>query len=207
MKYNLDLEKLSLRTYMSILKSQNLLPSRIILLQNIDENFAFFERKEIQYVSQLRKSLSTAKRIVSFAEESGISEEYLTILKREMNSLDQKPVLISSFPDIDLALVSRLEEVGVKNSKDYWEQNQSESEELLCLCDLVRINGVGPIAAKVFYEAGYHSVSDVAEADAAVMLEKTSAVNESRQYYKMKLGLKDMQFCIDFASLLMKYCD
>ncbi|HSR04361.1 MAG TPA: DUF4332 domain-containing protein [Proteiniclasticum sp.] len=207
MKYNLDLEKLSAKTYMSIIKSQNLLPSRKILLQNIEENFAFFERKEIQYVSQLRRSLSTPKKISSFAEESGISEEYLTILKREMNSLEQKPVLISSFPDIDLELVSRLDELGVRNSKDYWEQNLSESKELLCLCDLVRINGVGPIAAKVFYEAGYQSVSDVAEADAAVMLEKTSAVNESRQYFKAKLGLKDMQFCIDFASLLMKYCD
>jgi len=207
MKYNFDLEKLSLKTYMSILKGQNLLPSRKILLHNIDENFTFFERKELQYVSQLRKGLSTPKKISSFVEESGISEEYLTILKREMNSLEQKPVLISSFPDIDSTLVSRLDEVGVRNSKDYWEQNRSESEELLCLCDLVRINGVGPIAAKVFYEAGYHSVSDVAEADAAVMLEKTSAVNESRQYYKMKLGLKDMQFCIDSASLLMKYCD
>jgi len=207
MKYNFDLEKLSLKTYMSILKGQNLLPSRKILLHNIDENFTFFERKELQYVSQLRKGLSTPKKISSFVEESGISEEYLTILKREMNSLEQKPVLISSFPDIDSTLVSRLDEVGVRNSKDYWEQNRSESEELLCLCDLVRINGVGPIAAKVFYEAGYHSVSDVAEADAAVMLEKTSAVNESRQYYKAKLGLKDMQFCIDSASLLMKYCD
>lgn len=42
MKYNLDLEKLSVKIYRSILKNQNLLPSRKILLQNIDENFAFF---------------------------------------------------------------------------------------------------------------------------------------------------------------------
>jgi len=207
MKYNLDLEKLSVEIYRSILKNQNLLPSRKILLQNIDENFAFFERKEIQYVSQLRRSLSTPKKIASFSAESGISEEYLAILKREMNSLEQKPVLISSFPDIDSTLVLKLDESGIKNSKDYWEQNRSETEELFCLCDLVRINGVGPIAAKAFYEAGYQAVSDVAKADAAVMLGKVSAVNEEKHYYKAKLGLKDMQFCIDFASLLMKYCD
>lgn len=207
MKYNLDLEKISVETYKTILKSQNLLPSRKILMQNIDENFAFFEQKEIQYVSQLRKNISTPQKITFFAEMSGMSVEYLSILKREINSLVQKPVPITSFPDIDSTLVSRLDEAGIKNSKDYWEQNQSETEELFRLCDLVRINGVGPIAAKVFYEAGYLSVSEVAEADAAVMLEKATAVNEAQHYYKGKLGLKDMQFCIDFASLLMKYCD
>jgi len=27
-----------------------------------------------------------------------------------------------------------------------------------------------------------------------------------KQYYKVNLGLKDMQFCIDFARLLMRFC-
>ena len=79
------------------------------------------------------------------------------------------------------------------------------SDELFCLCDLVRINGVGPVAARAFYEAGYHSASEVAAAYAEDMLEKVSAVNETHHYYKAKLGIKDMQFCIDFALLLNKY--
>ncbi len=37
------------------------------------------------------------------------------------------------------------------------------------------------------------------------MLEKVSAVNKVHRYYKAKLGVKDMQFCIDFALLLNKY--
>lgn len=82
---------------------------------------------------------------------------------------------------------------------------QDFSDELFCLCDLVRINGVGPIAARAFHEAGYRSASDVAAADAAVMLEKVSAVNEAQHDYKAKLGLKDMLFCIDFALLLNQY--
>lgn len=64
---------------------------------------------------------------------------------------------------------------------------------------------MGAIAAKAFYEAGYKSVVEVAVADAAVMLGKVSEVNEAKQCYKAKLGIKDMQFCIDFASLLIKY--
>ena len=76
---------------------------------------------------------------------------------------------------------------------------------MFCLCDLVRINGVGPLAARAFYEAGYQSALDVSEADPQEMLEKVSEVNEIHRYYKARLGIKDMQFCIDFARLLKKY--
>ncbi len=93
----------------------------------------------------------------------------------------------------------------MKTSKEYWVTKHDLSDELFCLCDLVRINGVGPVAAKAFYEAGYRSVSDVAASDATVMLEKVSTVNEAQHYFKAKLGQKDMQFCIDFAVLLNKY--
>jgi hypothetical protein len=64
---------------------------------------------------------------------------------------------------------------------------------------------VGAVAAKAFYEAGYRSVAAVARADADVILEKISKVNKAKRYYKAQLGVKDMQFCIDFASLLIKY--
>ncbi len=36
----------------------------------------------------------------------------------------------------------------------------------LCLCDLVRINGVSLLAVKTFYEAGYQFVGAVAGAEA-----------------------------------------
>lgn len=203
MQYNLNIEGLSLEKYKDILKKQNLLPGRKILLQNIDENFAFFERKGIINVFQLRKSLASLQKIVAVSKDSGITEDYLTILKREMSSLEQKPVLIASFPGIDPSLIENLINYGIKNSKEYWEHNQSGTDELFCLCDLVRINGVGPVAAKAFYEAGYRSVFDFAQADAALMLEKVSEINRTRNYYKAKLGIKDMQFCIDFAQLLI----
>lgn len=202
MKYNLDTECLSLEDYEDILKKQNLLPGRRLLLHHIDDNFAIFKNAGIRNVYQLRKSLSTARKIASFSEQSGISEAYLLILRREIGSFEQKPVLISSFPDADSTLIESLNKSGIKNSKDYWEQNQSATNELFYLCDLVRINGVGPVAAKAFYEAGYRSVLDISQADAAQMLEKVSAVNETRHLFKAKLGLKDMQFCIDFAQLI-----
>ncbi|MCB5229223.1 MAG: DUF4332 domain-containing protein [Candidatus Cloacimonetes bacterium] len=205
MKYNLDLERLSVQKYKDLLKQQNLLPGRRILWQDIDKNFAVFESKGIKSVADLKKSLSTPKRITAFATESGLSEEYLVILRREIGSLEQKPVPLLEFPGINASLLEKLAESGLRTSKEYWDQKPDISDELFCLCDLVRINGVGPVAARAFYEAGYHSASEVAAADAEDMLEKVSAVNEAHHYYKAKLGIKDMQFCIDFALLLNKY--
>lgn len=206
MKYNLDMERLSVQSYKELLIGQNLLPGRKSLLQNIDENFALFEKKGIMNVSQLKKSLSSSKKIADFSIDCGIAEDYLIILKREMSSLDQKPVSLTSFPGVDTILIEQLYNAGIKTSKDYFEKNQSEADELLCLCDLVRINGVGPVAARAFYDAGYKSVSDVAGADAVSMLEMVSNVNKIKQYYKANLGVKDMQFCIDFARLLLSMC-
>ena len=205
MKYNLDLERLSVQEYKDLLKQQNLLPGRRILWQDIDKNFAEFESKGIKSVTDLKKSFSTPKRITAFATESGLSEEYLVILRREIGSLEQKPVPLLEFPGINASLLEKLAESGLRTSKEYWDQKPDISDELFCLCDLVRINGVGPVAARAFYEAGYHSASEVAAADAGYMLEKVSAVNEAHHYYKAKLGIKDMQFCIDFALLLEKY--
>ena len=207
MKYNLDLELLSVQEYKDLLKQQNLLPGRRILWQDIDKNFAVFESRGIKNVAELKRNLSTPAKIVDLGLASGIPEEYLVILKREIGSLEQKPVPLSSFPGIDSSLATKLSGAGLKTSKEYWESKQDLTDELFCLCDLVRINGVGSIAAKAIYEAGYRSVSNVAAADAAVMLEKVTVVNETKCYYKAKLGKKDMQFCIDFALLLNKFTD
>lgn len=60
-----------------------------------------------------------------------------------------------------------------ENIKRLLEENQDLSNVLFCLL----------VAARVFYEAVYRSVSDFVTADAAIMLEKVSAVNEAQRYY------------------------
>lgn len=206
MPYNLDLSTLSVQEYRELLKHQNLLPGRRILWQNIDHNFNVIENQGIANIAEMKKQLSTSQKIEYFSSATNISKEYLTILKREIGSLDQKPIPIASFLGVDGAMLARLNSRGIKTSKECVESGLSNADELFCLCDLVRINGVGAVAAKAFYEAGYRSVVDVAGADACVMLERVSEVNDAKHYYKAKLGVKDMQFCIDFASLLIKYC-
>ena len=205
MGYSLDLSALSIQAYKGLLNHQNLLPGRRLLWQNIDHNFHVMEQQGITNLAELKRRLSTPQKISSFATTTGISEKYLILLKREIGSLEQKPVAIASFPDMDEALVSQLNGKGIKNSKEYFESGFPDANELPGLCDLVRINGVGAVAAKAFYEAGYRSVCEVACADAETMLGNVSKVNDTKHYYKAKLGVKDMQFCIDFALLLIAH--
>ena len=205
MCYHVDMDRLSLSSYRTLLTKQNLLPGRRLLHQNIDRHFALLENRGIRTAAQLYKALRTPVKRKALAEDTGIPEEYLTLLNRELGSLAQKPVPLASFPDILPARLEELHAAGLQTSRDVFEQGQATPDDLWRLCDLVRINGVGPAAAMAFLAAGYRSVADVAAADAAQMLGRVTAVNALHSYYKAKLGLKDMQFCIDFASLLEEH--
>ena len=205
MAYGLNLTNISLAEYRSLLARQNLLPGRRILLDDLERNFSALSAQGIETLEQLRQRISTPQKIDALSSASGITQEYLIILRRELGILEQSPVPLSVFPGVDERLVSALAERGIRTSKDFWERGGAESAELCSLCDLVRVSGVGALAARAFYEAGYRSVSAVAEASAPDMLAHVSAVNAEKGYYKAKLGEKDMQFCIVYAQLLITY--
>jgi replicative superfamily II helicase len=220
MEYSVDISKISVNQYMGMLKNQNLLPSRKILLENLEDNFSRISAMKIDNLAELKKNISSAQKLSAFSEKTGISENYLTILKREMGSLEQKPVPIAEFPCISENTVSALLNKKIKTSKDVYnlaitsdnisavssEMNidVGELQELNALCNLVRINGVGAVAAKTIYESGYKSVDDIANAKAAKLLKDMNTVNADKQYYKANLGEKDMQFIINAANLIIE---
>lgn len=219
MGYSLDLKNISLKVYKGMLSNQNLLPGRRILQEDLDARFAAIRQAGIKTVFELKNVLSTSGKLSSFAEKTGVCEEYLIILKREIGSLEQKPVPLGDFPGVGANIIGVLNQAAIKTSKDYFylisgggvkaaagiNIPQDTADELYALSNLVRINGVGAVAARAFYEAGYKTISDIAKAPAEEMLAKVTAVNNAKQYYKAKLGVKDMQFCIDFAGLIRSF--
>ncbi len=205
MSYSIPVAKISLSEYKALLKTQNLLPSRQILWEEIDTRFAAIEAQGITDLDTLKKKLAQPDKLAVFAEKTGVPTEYLNILRREMGSLTANPVKIADFPGLDSALIVGLQNQGIKTAKDVFESEKPLDWELTCLCDLTRINGVGAVAARMFYDAGYRSAEEIAQGDAKDMLEKITAVNAEKQYYKASLGEKDMQFCIDAATLVVKY--
>jgi hypothetical protein len=218
MKYGMDLTKMDVQKYKNFLKNQYLIPSRQILHEKIDDNFKIFENCGLKNLSDLKQAISTSAKIDKMSKETGISAEYLNILRRELGTFDKAGVSFKEFPTIDGNTVSKLDEKGIKNTKDFYEYYYSESNEkgisdepgipvemverLISLSSLVRINGIASLAAVTFYEAGYKTVKDIAVSTKEEMLEKITAVNDEKKYYKAKLGLKDMQFVIDFAGLM-----
>lgn len=210
MGYSIDITKISIREYRELLQNQNLLPGRRILLENIEERLHIIDDSGMTNVYELKKTLSTPTKMKSFSKKTGLSEEYLIILRRELGTLEQKPVVIKDFPNINQEIIEELEIQGIKTSKDFFEvglyndNNDKSFNMLFSLCDLVRINGIGVAAARTFYEAGYSSATDVANSNAEDILKRVNEVNRAKKYYKARLWVKDMQFCIDFAKLLTR---
>jgi len=203
-----------------MLKKQNLLPGRKILMENLEENFHSMATAGTAHLAELKSNLSSPQRLSAFATRTGVPDDYLTILKREIGSLEQKPVPISDFPGVSGNTVSALLNKGIKTSKDVYELaidadnismisremgiEEGELQALGGLCELVRINGIGAIAARTIYEAGYQSIAEIAHATAAQLLERMNTVNVDKQYYKAKLGKKDIQFIIDAANVMLE---
>ena len=205
MGYTLPLEQISLSDYRQLLRQQNLLPGRRMLLEQLDERFALLASSGIANLAQLSAALATPVKLASLAAKVGIPEDNLVILRRELGSLAQKPVPLCDFPGCDEEQIRELASADIRTSRDYWEQRRKPEDTLSSLCDLVRINGVGAVAARTFYEAGFRDVVAVAQANAADMLTRVNTVNAEKGYYKAKLGEKAMQFCIDYAKLLLLY--
>ena len=218
MEYSIDLSKMDVQKYKAFLKGQYLIPSRQILHENIDDNFKIFKNYGFKYLSELKQALSTSAKMDKLSKETGISSEYLNVLRRELGTFDKKGISFSDFPIIDKNAISKLGKKDIKNTKDFFEYYFKENNEkrisekldipvqmvkcLISLSCLVRINGIASLAAVTWYEAGYKTIKDIVNSSKEEMLKKVIKTNEEKKYYKAKLGLKDMQFVIDFAKLI-----
>jgi len=173
-QYYINPQKYSLDKFQNSLESRELIPSRQILKDNLKANIDILRMSGIENIADLLSVLKSKPRIAAFAEKSGLTCEYLTLLRREANSYFPSPVKLSKFIGVDKILVSRLEEHGIKTSKQLFEivanrdryavflgtsgLTQSETYELISLSDLSRLYGVGPAFAGMLFEAGLDSV-------------------------------------------------
>jgi len=130
-----------------------------------------------------------------------------------------RPFPLSNFPGIPFEYLELLKSKGILNTKDLFEQVQSEQlqqefsantgipayrlKELFSLCDLSRITGVGGIFARVLYEADIRSVVAFASTDAFVLFNSCLAIIERHGYAAGKLGEEDIRNGISHASIVV----
>jgi hypothetical protein len=221
-RYCIDPSLISLEEFRELTANRRMLPSRVVLQEQMDERFALFKDSGINHLGDLLRTLGSKSQIHNFSIQTGLSEDYLLLLKREAGSYLARPFPLSSFPGIPFEYAELLKSRGIRSTKDFFEQVQSEQQqavlavstgipayrlkELYSLCDLSRICGVGGIFARVLYTAGIRCTELFASSDTASLLKSCQLVIEKHGYAAGKLGEEDIKYGINYASVIVT-CD
>ena len=216
--YSTNLEKISLDEFQQILTTIELLPSRKVLLNGLSELIENLKQMRIDNLAATQKLLKIKKGFHQLADELGFNTDYLTVLNREINSYVSKPVPLSKLDVFSESELERLEKTGLKSTEDLYQHGltpsdrKSLSERLsiplerivaaLELSDLLRINGVGPVYAKILKEMGISKASAFLEIDSQDAVEQYKKINEEKQYSKVNLSIKDIEYVKRFCEKL-----
>jgi predicted flap endonuclease-1-like 5' DNA nuclease len=202
-QYHIALEQFSLEEFKHILETSRLLPSQRVLGEKLPERFATLEAMGIANLQDLANRLRSKKETERFSQESGLPQDYLTIMRRRIGFYTPKPVPLGKFPGIDLEHVERLAAAGIKQTRQLLERAASKQDraelsrltgvpadallELVKLSDLARAIGVGPTWARLIYEAGIDTMEKLANSSAEDLAEKVRATNEEKKLVKTAL--------------------
>lgn len=216
MDYYVDADKTSLDKLQKRIEETDLVPSRRLLLENIVENFKKLKKNGYLTFADLRKDLKNAKNIPSVANETGINSEYLTLLRREIESYFPKTFPLKIFNWLPQKDIIKLEKQGYKNTAILFGVLKSPQniekistdlgidirivDELSRLVNLTRIQWTSPLAARMLVSAGYNNVKSVAKANADKLCDELDKVNKENNYFKGKIGLRDVKRLIKASS-------
>lgn len=187
------------------ISESDLVSSRMVLLENLDDNFRKLEACGYDTPDKLRDGLKSKKRLEFVHEESGLSIDYLKILKRELESYFPKKIKLTDFIYADQTVVGRCIQDGVKDSIVFYEQYKGidiEDNALKTLYNqvqLTRIQWVSPMAAEMFIQAGYTSPEIIRNSDAEQFCSDVMEVNRVHKFFKGNIGLRDMKRVIKSA--------
>jgi hypothetical protein len=214
-KYFIDTTHFSIEKFRFILKTKDILPGRIVLKDRIDERFDILKSMGINTLNDLLETLKTKIKIERFSKDSGLSIDYLTILRREANSYVSVPVKLTDMPFVETDIIKTLETNGIKDSKQLFDNASKiknrvllankykipieKLNELVHLCDLVRITGVGPVFARIIYDSNIHTVKDFLSFDSTELLSKLIKTNDDKGITKVRFSVKDIEYCIELG--------
>lgn len=216
--YHIDLESYSLDKFRQDLETREVTKSRRLLKEDIPENFALLDAQGITNLQQLSDALKTKVKLGEFSRQSGLAQDYLVLLKREVGSYTPNPFNLSKVPATDPEVIAKFEAIGIKNTRHLFDRGQTKAEreqlssqtglpesvvlEMVRIADLGRIWGVGPFFTRILYAAGYDSVQAVADADLDKMYQEVNQINKERGYTTIMASKGEVGMCIQYAKLL-----
>ncbi|NDV28881.1 DUF4332 domain-containing protein [Desulfovibrio sp. JC010] len=76
--------------------------------------------------------------------------------------------------------------------------DQDVVKDITCMSDLVRINGVGPIYARIFLKMGIYTTQAIADSNCTSLYNELCVWTE-KMNLKVTFNENDLQTCIDMA--------
>lgn len=210
-QYELDFEKYSLQKFYDNLRTRDMIPSRKILKDDLEKRFKILKENGITNLKELAAALKTKQKIEFFANVTGLEKEYLILLNREANSYHPNPIRLDKFTGLKSKDIEGLNSIGIKNTKQMINQAGTKEQriqlskktgipcknldEIVCLSDLARAYGVGPVFARMIYDLGIQTIKDFA----AVSAEEFIRLYEKETQKKADFGVNEIQFSLELA--------
>lgn len=211
----MDMGQYSLEKFRRLIESQELSPGRRILKEQLQERFTVLESMGIANLGTLIDTLKTADRVQKFAVKSGLPADYLTVLSRHARSLTPVPLTLKDIPGVEPAYVDRLAAIGIRNAKQLFERSATPADraalsmqasvpenvllELVRMADIARVGYVGPIFARLIYEAGVDSLNAMATCQPEELYGRLVDVNNRLKLTKGSFTVRDVAYCIEAA--------
>ncbi len=215
MGYYIDLSEITINQYKNKLATAYLPPSRLILREQRDERFGFFEQLGLSNIQELHTYLRNKKKLEALKKEACFAGDYLKILLRELNSILPKPNKITDFTSLKPEIPVKLEKKGIKNTRKLYEHvkakelrhklaeetgiDSAEVMKLTKFTDLSRIKWAGAAFVQMLYHIGVDTVEKVAQSNPETLHQKINQYNKNMQIYKGKIGFNDIAIFVDAA--------
>jgi hypothetical protein len=190
------------------IKDADLVPSLEVLKTCIDSYMKAFEAIGAKNVSDIRNLLKNKAKLTELAERTGLDEQKLILLRREIEGWIPKPVNLSDFFWLDQKNLHALELANIRTSHDLLNAlslsdtknallknsgiQEKELSDLENLSSLMNVRWISPNFARVIHELGYTPQS-LCSADAQKLTQEIDSCNKEKGYYKGKVGERDVK--------------
>jgi hypothetical protein len=216
MGYYIDLSAMPIDALKNRLLTGDLLKSRMPLREDIESHFKAIKKNGVKNTGELTRALKSKKDVEAFTEKTGIPTDYITLLRREINSWLPQPRKIKDFPLLADDVKDAFLQIGIKTTVDLYDRiltpagrkdlstktgiSGKQVEQLARLTDFCRLQYVNETFATLLVEAGYETIQSVANADSEELQKKVNTVYKTLLLSKCTIGLNDMRYLIRLAA-------
>lgn len=215
MGYYVDLATITLDDFFVKVKDVSVLPSQAILRESPEDKLRRLKATGIRDLRELQAIFKSKGKTAELAKKTGLTEEYLTFLRRELDRYQPKPISFKDIPELKKDVLEKLDRHGIRNTMDLFDRvvtvegRKELAEEtgialedvleLTKLADVARVMWSTPTFVRLLVAAGCDSVGKIVSAGSQELYERLTVVNREKTYLKARLSEKDTALFVRYA--------